>query len=91
MEVDNQRKGFNMKTATELIVAIALLIFTAIVALSIYKYNERSMLSRNIEIAMEKGVNPLAVRCSYAKQDDAICIAYTLHESKNQATSASKK
>lgn len=77
-----------MKTATELIVAITLLLISAILAFSIYKYNERSMLSKNIELAMDKGVNPLAVRCSYAKQDDAICIAYTLNDSKNQNSSS---
>ena len=30
----------------------------------------------NIENAISKGIDPLAVRCSYAKSDDIVCIAH---------------
>ena len=27
-------------------------------------------------LAMEKGIDPMAVRCSYAKTEDLVCVAY---------------
>ena len=28
-------------------------------------------------LAMERGIDPMAVRCSYAKTDDMVCVAYS--------------
>jgi hypothetical protein len=38
--------------------------------------NERKLMASNIESAITKGIDPLTVRCSYAKDYDTICIAH---------------
>jgi len=59
-----------------------------------YNYTEIKSLERNVESAIVKGIDPLAVRCSYSKQHDNICIAYAVSNSRNTSISmpdASKK
>jgi hypothetical protein len=46
------------------------------VALTIHNRHENALKSSNIETAIEKGVDPLSVRCSYASDRDLICVAY---------------
>ena len=59
-----------------LTVSIALVILTMIGAATFYQYSELKSLERNVESAIVKGIDPVAVRCAYAKQTDTICIAY---------------
>jgi hypothetical protein len=35
-------------------------------------------MSKNINEAMNKGIDPLSVRCTYAADTDNICLAYAL-------------
>jgi len=37
--------------------------------------------SMNIESAIEKGIDPLSVRCSYATMNDTICIVFASKDS----------
>jgi hypothetical protein len=67
---------------TQLIIASTIVAVSAIVSLAIYHYNERELLSKNIEAAMQKGVDPLSIRCSYASHVDAVCVAYTIQTAK---------
>ncbi len=59
-----------------LTVSIALVILTMIGSVTFYQYSELKSLERNVESAIVKGIDPVAVRCAYAKQTDTICIAY---------------
>jgi hypothetical protein len=59
-----------------LTVSIALVILTTIGSFTFYQYSELKSLERNVESAIVKGIDPVAVRCAYAKQTDTICIAY---------------
>jgi hypothetical protein len=34
-------------------------------------------MASNIKDAISSGINPMSVRCSYAKTDDAVCVAYS--------------
>lgn len=54
------------------------LIFAAMIAFYNYKLNENNLMSRNIQAAMDKGIDPLSVRCTYAPDTDNICLAYAL-------------
>jgi len=63
---------------TQLIFAVTIVAVSAIVSLAIYHYNERELMSKNIEAAMQKGIDPLSIRCSYASHVDAVCVAYTI-------------
>jgi hypothetical protein len=49
-------------------------IFVYYASTSSFKRDE--LMAKNIETAISKGVDPLAVRCSYAASTDQICIMY---------------
>lgn len=58
------------------VTGISLVVIAAISALTFYNVNDRSLLSKNIDSAIAKGMDPLSVRCSYATSYDTICVAY---------------
>ena len=39
---------------------------------------EKELMSKNLERAIEKGIDPMAVRCSYADANDRVCLAYSI-------------
>jgi len=59
------------------IFSVATLVLLSIVAATcLYGLNDRKLMAANIENEITKGIDPLAVRCSYAKSDDIVCIAH---------------
>ena len=56
--------------------SVTLVLLSIVTAICIYGLNERKLMAANIENAITKGIDPLAVRCSYAKSDDIVCIAH---------------
>ena len=78
-----QSKGFNVDKLTQALkgdnvvaICVTILFFTAVVCLSWYHIHDRSLMAQNMNNAIAKGIDPLAVRCSYVKSDDIICVAY---------------
>ena len=65
-------KGLSSITTT----SITLVLLSIVTAICIYGLNDRKLMAANIENAISKGIDPLTVRCSYAKSDDIICIAH---------------
>lgn len=57
-------------------VSVTLVLLSVVAATCIYGLNDRKLMAANIENAIAKGIDPLAVRCSYAKSDDIVCIAH---------------
>ena len=57
-------------------VSVTLVLLSIVAAICIYGLNDRKLMASNIENAVAKGVDPIAVRCSYAKRDDIVCIAH---------------
>jgi hypothetical protein len=57
-------------------VSITLIVLSIVAATCLYGLNDRKLMAANIENAIAKGIDPLAVRCSYAKSDDIVCIAH---------------
>ena len=58
---------------------------TGIVAISIISFTvyetvttEKRLMHTNIESAISKGIDPIAVRCSYASPTDNVCLAYAI-------------
>jgi hypothetical protein len=41
-------------------------------------------MSKNINEAITKGIDPLTVRCSYASETDNICVAFASIQQKQQ-------
>ena len=58
------------------VIAGTIVIVSAIAGAVVYNVNDRILMSRNIDNAIAKGVDPLSVRCSFADGRDMICVAY---------------
>lgn len=59
------------------IICLTIVVLGSIIAISIYQINDRVLMAKNIESAIQKGVDPLTVRCSYTEGNDPICIAFS--------------
>ena len=64
------------------IVAVGLTMIAMIIGVSIYNVNDRSLMSKNIDSAIAKGLDPISVRCSYVTNTDTICVAYAAAQGK---------
>ena len=59
-----------------MVIAGTIIIVSAIIGASVYSINDRMLMSKNIDNAIAKGVDPLSVRCAFADGRDMICVAY---------------
>jgi hypothetical protein len=48
-------------------------------------------MSKNIDAAIAKGVDPVAVRCSFVQQTDTICVAYAAAQNGHTGSPSPKK
>ncbi len=71
-------EGTSNKQNTILTVCLTIVLLTFIFSLVYYKIADRKLMAANIEAAIAKSIDPLAVRCSYANGDDNICVAYAI-------------
>lgn len=55
-----------------------------------YKLHQTDAMKSNIESAIVKGIDPLAVKCAYGS-DDATCVAYAMRRNDNRVEISSKK
>jgi hypothetical protein len=69
-------------------VSILIAIVSLIGSITFYKYNELKSVERNVESAIVKGIDPVAVRCAYASERDVVCVAYA---ASHNPQSSSKK
>jgi hypothetical protein len=74
-----------------IIVATAIVFITAIVSVTVYYVNDRALMSKNIDAAIAKGVDPVAVRCSFVQQTDTICVAYAAAQGSHTGSPSAKK
>ena len=58
------------------IISILIGVVSLIGSVTFYKYNELQAMKSNIESAIVKGIDPVAVRCAYSNERDFICVAY---------------
>ncbi len=65
-----------MKEESIFTICLTLVILSVVGAMSIYHLNDRKLMSENINKAIEKGVDPMSVRCSYANSQDLVCVAF---------------
>jgi hypothetical protein len=82
-------------------VYVTFLLSVLIIGINWRMYEEKKVeiISTDIQMAISKGVDPLAVRCAYVNYSDSICLVYAAqntHESVQliktpQATSTTKK
>ena len=69
---------FMNKDVITFIVCGTILFGSVIAGVTIYSLNERNNFAKNMESAIEKGVDPLSVKCSYEQFPTATCITYAL-------------
>jgi len=72
---ENNKKG---NTAIQVIISVVILVITAMISIAFYNINDRNLMSKNIEQAIAKGIDPLSVRCSYQTYADPICVTYSM-------------
>lgn len=58
------------------IISVAVVVVSAILSVTYYQVNDRVLMSKNIDSAIAKGLDPISVRCSFATTSDTICVAY---------------
>lgn len=80
-----------IKIDSVLVVCVTLIALAGILSYAHYQINDRNLMAGNIANAISSGVNPLSVRCSYAKSDDAVCVAYSFNGSTMAVPIATKK
>lgn len=56
--------------------SLTIILMGIVLAFTFYEYNELKSLERNVESAIVKGIDPIAVRCAYASRTDTLCISY---------------
>jgi hypothetical protein len=85
--------GETMQTNTEklaFIIGAVLVVITGIACTTYYQHYKIESMKSNIESAIVKGIDPLAVRCAY-EQGDTVCVAYAISHGKVDSPSVSKK
>ena len=71
-----------LKDVKTLFISVAVVIISAIIGGTYYNVNDRMLMSKNIDSAIAKGMDPLSVRCSYVTNTDTICVAYAASNKK---------
>ncbi len=66
------------KEIMTVIVCITLAVCSCIAAFTIYNINDRNNMAKNIDSAIQKGIDPISVKCAYETNTNAVCIAYSM-------------
>lgn len=58
------------------IICITIILLSCIISYQYYHTQDRQLMAKNVTDAIDKGIDPLSVRCAYASEIDAVCVAY---------------
>ena len=78
------------KQGLAFIIGLVLVTTTAISCTTYYYHYKTQAMQSNIESAIVKGIDPLAVRCAY-EHGDNVCIAYAISHGKLDSQSTATK
>lgn len=67
-----------MKQADLFLICFTCMFVGALICWTGYISNDRILMSKNIEQAITKGIDPLSIKCAYTTNPDAICITYAM-------------
>ena len=70
------KEYFTVKTENLFIVSTVISILSLIFAVTYHNQTSVKSMERNIESAIVKGIDPIAVRCAYESASSNLCIAY---------------
>jgi hypothetical protein len=82
---ENMPELTNSKDKIGFIVGATLIIITAIVCLTFYSHHQTLAIKSNIESAIVKGIDPVAVKCAYSS-GDVMCVAYAVAHGQSSPT-----
>jgi hypothetical protein len=71
-----------LKDIKTLVIGITTVIVSIVISATYYNVNDRILMSRNIDSAIAKGLDPISVRCSFVTNTDTICVAYAASNKK---------
>jgi hypothetical protein len=57
-------------------ISVLLAIAGLIAAITFYNLKKDEAIQSGIQTAIEKGIDPLAVRCAYSNGEDKLCLVY---------------
>jgi hypothetical protein len=62
------------------IVCMALIVVSVVASITIYNLNDRNNMAKNIDVAIQRGIDPISVKCAYESSATGTCIAYSLSQ-----------
>ena len=83
-------KELIMNESMSFIIGIVLVLVTGIICGTYYNHHKTEAMKSNIDSAIVKGIDPIAVRCAYETADN-VCIAYAISHGKMESAPSSKK
>lgn len=66
------------KEVVTLIICASIVLLSTIAGSFMYNANDRNNMAKNIETAINKGIDPLSVKCAYDSSSSTTCITYAL-------------
>lgn len=70
------KNGDGIKVFITIAICATIIGTTAIIGGYMYHVNDRNRMSQNIENAINKGIDPISVKCAYETSVNSTCIAY---------------
>ena len=64
------------------IVCLAIIIVSIVSSIATYNINDRNNMAKNIDSAIQRGVDPISVKCSYETNPTSTCLAYAIGQKK---------
>ena len=65
-----------MNESITFIISLLIALVSTISSVVYYNVSELKSIETNVQAAIEKGIDPIAVRCAYANERDVVCVAY---------------
>lgn len=66
------------KELNTIVICMTLILCSIVVAFTLYNLNDRNNMAKNIETAIQKGIDPISVKCAYETSSNAVCITYSM-------------
>jgi len=71
-----------LKDIKTIVIGVSTVIVSVIIGATYYNVNDRILMSKNIDSAIAKGLDPISVRCSFVTNMDTVCVAYAASSKK---------
>jgi hypothetical protein len=71
-----------LKDIKTIVIGVSTVIISVIIGATYYNVNDRILMSKNIDSAIAKGLDPISVRCSFVTNTDTVCVAYAASSKK---------